>query len=104
MILYEVNLRVQPEILPEFRSWLTEHVREMLGFAGFETVEIFESEDSGELVCCYRIKDRRSLKDYLDQHAPRMRQAGLARFGEKFAATRRRILKSSEKQGFPVSA
>ena len=45
----------------------------------------------GRVVLCvhYRLRDVAALQAYFDQHAARLREDGLARFGVRFSASRR---------------
>ena len=95
MIVYEVNLEVRDEIIADYRPWLAEHVRDMLRLPGFVSAEVFERRDpppaegTHALTVQYRLVDQDALDRYLMQHALRMREAGLRRFGDAFTATRR---------------
>ena len=42
----------------------------------------------------YGVRDAQVLQAYFDQHAPRMREDGVARFGGKFSASRRVLERS----------
>ncbi len=94
-VIYEVSLLVDRAVADEFRDWLDLHVAEMLalpGFLGAERFELLEPlEAAAEVGWCvhYRLRDAQSLTDYIGLHAPRMRAAGLARFGGRFRASRR---------------
>ncbi len=94
MVLYEVNLTVANTIAEDYRLWLAEHIQEMLEFDGFVTAQWFESEEGDSTehtswIIHYYLRDRDALQDYFDNHAGRMRQDGLDRFGNNFSATRR---------------
>lgn len=95
MIVYEVNLDIRADIYAAYRAWLGEHVAEMLALPGFVSADIFErydpAPDDGRRVLTvhYRVTDEAALARYLAEHAPRMREAGLRRFGDAFTATRR---------------
>lgn len=101
MIIYEVNLIVDPATGDEFEHWLRNHVQEMLGFEGFGSAEIF-SQAPGDVVdgdpdkrywtVQYRIRDRSSLDNYLTEHAQRMRNEGLMKFPGQFSASRRILI------------
>jgi quinol monooxygenase YgiN len=94
-VLYEVTLRVQRAIADDYRAWLDRHVREMLTLPGFLDARLSRQDepgaDAGEVVfCChYRLRDAAALADYLREHAARMRADGVARFGDRFSASRR---------------
>jgi quinol monooxygenase YgiN len=98
MVVYEVNLRIDPSIEQEFHEWLDAHIPEMLEFEGFLSAEWFgvdpdesDPEQVGRIswTVQYRLDHRASLHKYLEEHAARMREDGLNRFGDKFAAYRR---------------
>ena len=94
MVTYEVNLQVDAAIAGEYRAWLHAHVAELLALPGFldATVsDVREPVEPGRVGLCvhYRLRDEAALDAYLREHAPRMREAGVARFGGRFSATRR---------------
>lgn len=92
-LLYEVNLSVERVVAGEFRAWLVQHVQEMLELPGFtdaRILEVVDAEDADRVVfrTHYGMPDQAALDAYLRDHAPRMRAAGVARFGDRFRATR----------------
>jgi quinol monooxygenase YgiN len=92
MVIYEVNLAVQPDAAHDYAAWLDGHIREILRIDGFLSAEWFQVDDAGDArqwTVQYRLRDRRSLEDYLANHAARMRADGESRFGGRFTATRR---------------
>ncbi len=102
MILYEVNLEVDPEIAPAFEAWLAEHARAVCQAPGFERADIHRVELLGHepaddepvrLTVWYRLQTRAALEHYLTDPGPHgasaMRADGLARFPGRFRATRR---------------
>ena len=78
----------------EYLAWLDEHVHEMLALPGFTGAEILIRSEppapAGRFIvqAHYRLRDRAAWDDYLAHHAPRMREAGLARFGQRVRASR----------------
>ena len=94
-VIYEVNLAVDREIVGEYRLWLMAHVQEMLALPGFTAARILEvvdaAADADEIVLCtqYELANQQALDDYLRVHAARMRAEGVARFGDRFRASRR---------------
>lgn len=94
-VLYEVTLRVERAIADEYRTWLHEHVREMLALPGFLDARLSAVDDpapgdDATVFCChYRLQDAAALEAYLRDHAPRMRADGQQRFGARFSAQRR---------------
>lgn len=92
MIVYEVRLVVAPEIEAEYRAWLPGHIRELLALPGFLGAEWFTESGAGDAPCFvvqYRLVDAAALDRYLAEHAPRLRAEGIARFGDRFTASRR---------------
>ena len=94
-VVYEVTLRVQAALAGEFAAWLRGHVQDMLALPGFlaasvaRQVEPAPPGDEVVFTCHYRLTDAAALRAYLAQHAARMRAEGLARFGDRFSASRR---------------
>ncbi|MGH8191952.1 MAG: DUF4286 family protein [Rhodanobacteraceae bacterium] len=95
MIVYVVELEMDAALREEYLAWLREHVREMLALPGFVGAEILEPFDPpppvGRFVVSaqYRLRDHSAWEGYLAEHAARMRQAGVARFGDRVRASRR---------------
>ena len=94
-LVYEVNLAVDTEIADEYRLWLMAHAQEMLALPGFTAARILEvagdATGTEEVVLCiqYELVGQQALDDYLRDHAARMRAEGVARFGDRFRASRR---------------
>lgn len=101
MVIYEVNIDIDGAIHDDYLHWLTAHVAEICalpGFDGAQVLQVAEPEPApGRLQLCvhYRLRDAASLQAYLQEHAPRLRADGVARFGGRFTATRR-VLRSIE--------
>lgn len=95
MIVYEVNLDIDAGLRGEYLPWLQAHVAEMLHFDGFDSAAIEAVLDpgpaAGRLALCvrYAVRNPACLDAYLAEHAPRMREAGIARFGDGVRAHRR---------------
>gem|GEM_PF-480852 len=92
---YEVNLWVDRAIAETWLAWLDAHVREITALPGVLGATVFEvlepTAPAGQRCWCvkYLMRDQAALDDYLAQHAPRLRQDGLDRFGDRFRAERR---------------
>jgi len=99
-ITYEVALEPDPEILGEFEAWLEYHVDEMIALPGFTGATIHKAEDpdSGAAlrIVRYQLADRAALERYFEEFAPRMRAEGIARFGDRFRASRRVVLEGRD--------
>lgn len=96
MIIYEVNLTVDNEIIPEYQPWLVKHAKEMLQFSGFVSAEIAQeipdqNADASKtrFTVRYFVETKQQLDDYLQHHATRMRGQSAEKFNNKFSATRR---------------
>lgn len=94
MIVYVVELEMEAELCDEYLAWLGDHVREMRALPGFMDAEILIRREPSPLAgrfivqAHYRLRDRAAWDDYLAHHASRMREAGLARFGQRVRASR----------------
>jgi quinol monooxygenase YgiN len=94
MIVYAVELEMESALRDEYLAWLREHVAEMMTLPGFLGAEILERREPAPAPGCwvvaahYRLRDRAACDRYLAEHAPRMRAAGLARFGDRVRAAR----------------
>ncbi|MBE2210753.1 MAG: DUF4286 family protein [Xanthomonadaceae bacterium] len=98
MIVYEVNLEIDAALRDAYLPWLQAHVAEMLRFDGFAAATIEHVVDpapaAGRFALCvrYRVRDQACLDDYFARHSARMREDGIARFGDGFSATRRVLM------------
>ncbi|HWJ07503.1 MAG TPA: DUF4286 family protein [Steroidobacteraceae bacterium] len=92
-VLYEVNLEADAAIEGPFDTWLRDHVADMLQLEGFLSAEILvdTAPPPGRVrrSVQYRLRDQAALDGYLREHAPQMRQRGIAMFGDRFSADRR---------------
>jgi hypothetical protein len=92
-LVYEVTLDIDAGAATEFDAWLKDHVREMLALPGFHDARILKPEapDAGSerRVVQYTLGSRAELDHYIAEHAPRMREDGVKRFGDKMKASRR---------------
>lgn len=98
MIVYEVNLAVNADAAEAYAAWLDGHIAELLALPGFEGATCFEDvtperpDDRRRWTIHYRLASREALDAYLRDHAPRMREDGMQRFGGRFEASRRFLL------------
>lgn len=94
-LIYEVDLLIDADIAATHAEWLDDHVRRMLGYAGFLEAEILDRQEPaaapGQVARSvrYRLRDRDAFDAYLRDHAPAMRADGIARFGDRVRASRR---------------
>jgi hypothetical protein len=99
-VIYEVSLDLESAIADDYRGWLRQHVAQMLALPGFVSAQVFdvlEPASDGRVAYCvhYHLRSAAALADYLRDHAARMREEGVARFGDHFRASRR-VLRASE--------
>ena len=97
MIIYEVNLKVKPEIATYFKIWLNNHINQMLDIDGFKKAdwyELYESNEDKEKFYCiqYHVQDKKSLNSYFKNQAEDMREDGIRHFGDQFSAKRRILI------------
>jgi hypothetical protein len=99
-VIYEVSLEADAAIAGPFDTWLRDHIADMLQFQGFMSAEILDDSAAPEGRICrivqYRLRDQAALDAYLRDEAPRMRQEGIARFGDRFSAQRRLLAHREE--------
>ena len=92
-VIYEVNLEADAAIEAPFDTWLRDHVADMLQLPGFLSAEVLldASAPPGRVrrTVQYRLRSQPDLDQYLREHAPRMREHGIALFGDRFTADRR---------------
>ena len=92
-LVYEVTLDIQADAAPEFDAWLKDHVAHMLALPGFHDARILKPDaaepGTERRVVQYTLGSRGELDQYLAEHAPRMREDGVKRFGDKMKASRR---------------
>ncbi len=100
MIVYEVNLEVDHDVKDEYLAWLRPRIQELLGLEGFEAALFYRPDDfispeTGRLMYTlhYLVRSQQHLNDYFENHAPRLRSEGMARYGGRFTATRRILQK-----------
>ncbi|HET7204696.1 MAG TPA: DUF4286 family protein [Steroidobacteraceae bacterium] len=94
-VIYEVNLEADAAIEAPFDTWLRDHVADMLQLEGFLAAEVLVdgSAPPGRIrrSVHYRLRSQAALDDYMREHAPHMRQKGVAMFGDRFTAERRTL-------------
>ena len=92
-VVYAVDLDADASIESPFDTWLRDHVADVMQFPGFLSAEILADPAPPEgrirRTVQYRLRDRAALDDYLERHAPRLRESGVQLFGDRYTATRR---------------
>jgi hypothetical protein len=92
-VIYEVDLDAEAAIEAPFDTWLRDHIADLLQLPGFLSAEVLadSAPPAGRIrrTVQYRLRDAAALDEYLEHHAPRMREQGVALFGDRYRATRR---------------
>lgn len=89
MLVYNVTLKVHPDIVSEWKAWMMQtHIPEMMAsglFAQYNFCKLLEQDDSegSTFVAQYFCNGREDYERYLQQHAPAMRQKGIDKFSDK---------------------
>jgi uncharacterized protein YcbX len=97
-ILYEVTLHIDASLADSYDHWLHQHMDDMLALPGFDSAAVHAVEADPEhaetfsRVVHYQLADRASFDAYLHNHAQRMREEGMKRFGNRVRANRRILL------------
>jgi hypothetical protein len=99
MVIYEVNVEVEPAALEEYSLWLACHIEEILGIRGFTRADVWREQNPAadgwtSLVVHYHVNSQNELDDYLSHHTRRLRAEAEQRFAGRFR-TRRRVLIST---------
>ena len=106
-LVYEVNLEVDRAVAADYRAWLAGHIAEILalpGFIGAEVLDVLDPPPTAGRVGLsvrYWLHDQADFDAYQRDHAPRLRAAGVERWGEHFRA-RRRLLRPGLPPGVPA--
>lgn len=96
MLIYEVNIEIEPEIYTQYSEWIGPHAQEVIAHKGFQHVDIFETKsDVGKplFVCHYWLDNQESLDAYLRDYAPKLRADADKKFGRKIKGVRRVLKK-----------
>lgn len=95
MTIYEVTITVHPDAADQYANWLRDHIQQIVQLpmvlrATWSVVEQADGNEHRVQHCVhYFMEDRKGLEQYLQDHAPALRQEGIQLFGGKFTATRR---------------
>ena len=97
MIIYEVNIKISPQIYNEYISWLEKHITLMMEHEGFikykKYIVHFDFSINKEVCIHYYIENMELLNHYLSKYSYTMRNdVALEKFKEKFSINRRVLL------------
>lgn len=93
MIIYNVTINVEDDIHHEWLEWMQKvHIPEVLStglFNGYRLCRLLDVDDEGTTYSVqYSCKSLNEYNMYKAEHAPRLQQETLRKFGEKFVAFR----------------
>lgn len=100
MIVYNVTVKVENEILEEWLEWIQQHMPEVVETGCFESYSFFELlepkvDELRTFVVQYFAKNEADYERYVSDFAPKLREDGIKKFGEKFVAFRSILKKMS---------
>ena len=99
-VVYEVDLEADAAIEAQFDTWLRDHIADVLQFSGFLSAEVLADTASvpGRIrrTVHYRLSDQAALDDYLRDHASRMHDTGVMRFGAQASERPRSMAQREE--------
>ena len=94
MVIYEVNITIDPQIKNIFLPWLYSHAEEMILFDGFSKYYLFENNELENVYTIHYFVDNiNSINNYLNNNAHEMRQKGKDKFDGSLSIKRRILSK-----------
>lgn len=94
MIIYNVTVKVEQAIADQWIKWMRdEHLDDMMKtglFSDYRICRLMEQDETEGVtfVIQYHSDSIENYQSYVNEHAPKMRQKGLDKFGNKIAAFR----------------
>jgi hypothetical protein len=95
MYIYNVTIKILPSIETEWLTWMEhEHLDEVISTGCFDSYSFLKlidpiSDDDGiTYIAQYFTDSKERYEMYINEHAPRLREIGYARFGAQFIAFR----------------
>jgi hypothetical protein len=94
MIVYNITIKIMPQIEKEWIQWQKEeHIPEIIGTGCFKHASVFrllEADESDGItyVVQYFAENMGQYKRYIEEMAPVLRQKALDRWGNRFIAFR----------------
>lgn len=93
MIIYNVTINVDDSIHYDWLFWIKPHIKEVLATGKFISAKmskilVEEEMDGTNYSIQYIAKNNEDLQAYYTEDAPRLREAGIAKFGSKMLAFR----------------
>jgi hypothetical protein len=94
MYIYNVTIKLLPQIEQEWLAWMyQEHIPEVLATGFFIDATLFAllepvDEDGITYTVQYKATTKEQYEQYIEQHAPALREKAYAKFGDKFIGMR----------------
>lgn len=93
MYIYNVTSNIDKSIQQEWLAWIDSHIHEVLAtgkFTSAKLTEVLVEEEMGGTTYSvqYTANTRKDLDDYYAFHAPKLRNEGIQKFGNKMLAFR----------------
>ena len=94
MYIYNVSIKLLPEIETEWIDWMkNEHILEVMDtgmFDGYSLLELMDpvDEDGKTYIAQYCTDSKARYERYIAEFAPLLREKGYAKFGNRFIAFR----------------
>ncbi len=92
MFIYNVTVNVDDSIRLDWLQWIKPHIKEVLATGRFVnarlTQVLAEAEEGTTYAIQYTAESRANLNAYYEIDAPKLREDGLKKFGDKMLAFR----------------
>lgn len=94
MIIYNVTVKVDHTIADEWVNWMkTEHIPDLMKtglFVDYRLCRLLEQDETEgrTYTAQYFCDSLEHYHNYIEEHAPKMREKGMKKFGNKFIAFR----------------
>jgi hypothetical protein len=96
MYIYNVTVKLEPNIEQEWLQWMREvHIAEVLATGMFDDARlcqllepVYNDDDGVTYVVQYFTNSEENYNTYIEEHAPLLRQKGFEAFGNQFIAFR----------------
>ncbi len=94
MIIYNVTINIDESVHDQWLNWMqTKHIQDVLNtgcFTSARLVKVLVDEDMGGVTYSaqYFAPSREALEDYKENHAPNLKDEGMALFADKMLTFR----------------
>ena len=94
MIIYNVTIKIVPEIEKTWVAWMkAEHIPDLMQtglFTGYHLCRLLEQDETDGITFSvqYFCENKEAYDNYISAHAPLMRDKGFQKFGNQFIAFR----------------